>query len=86
MDIVLNHGEIVCIGGDARNLSVSCRTGCLWVTQPGDPDDHMLMPGQTFIINRKGKIAITALYAASVHFTTPVELKQPCRPWQVQPA
>ena len=72
MDIVLKSGEILCLGDDARKLSVACRTGSLWVTQPGDPNDHVLSPGQNFIITRKGKIAITALNNATFHFTTPV--------------
>jgi hypothetical protein len=83
MDIVLNYGEIVCIDGDARNLTVSCQVGKLWVTQSGDPNDYMLSPGENFIITRKGKIAVTAFDDARLRFTDPVEMKQSCLPWQV---
>jgi len=83
MDIILKNGEIVCIDGDARNLGVTCRSGQLWVTQPGDPNDYMVTPGENFIITRKGKIAVTALDDAQVFFTTPLELKQECRSWQL---
>lgn len=84
MDIVLNTGEIVCIDGDARSLTVSCQMGKLWVTQAGDPNDYIVRPGENFIITRKGKIAVTALDDARFKFTAPVRLKQAYRPWQVQ--
>jgi len=83
MDIVLSHGEIVCIDGDARNLVVSCRVGKLWVTQPGDPNDYTVSPGENFTITRKGKIAVTALDDARLCFKKPVEMKNICLPWQV---
>jgi hypothetical protein len=86
MDIVLNNGEIVCIGGDARNLSIACQSGRLWITQPGDPNDYLVAPGENFIITRRGKIAVTAMSNASVCFTSPVEMRQPSRPWQVMTA
>jgi len=84
MEIMLNNGELVCIDGDARNLIVSCQVGRLWVTQPGDPNDYLVTSGENFIITRKGKIAVTALDDTRLRFTQPVELKQACRPWQVQ--
>ena len=83
MDIVLEYGEIVCIDGDARNLSIACQAGKLWITQPGDPNDYTLVPGEIFRISRKGKIAVTALDDARVSFTAPIELKQVSLPWQV---
>ena len=86
MDIVLNHGEIVSIDGDARNLTVSCQVGKLWVTQTGDPNDYVVTPGENFIITRKGKIAVTALADARLSFIDPVEMKQSCLPWQVMAA
>ena len=86
MDIVLNNGEIICVDGDARNLAVSCHSGRLWLTQPGDPNDYMITPGESFTITRKGKIAVTAMDDARVRFTSPVEFKQIHRSWQVQAA
>ncbi len=83
MDIVLKNGEIVCIDGDARNLSIACQAGTLWITQTGDMNDYIIASGADFKINRKGKIAVTALDDARVHFTTPVEMQQAAFPWQV---
>lgn len=84
MDIVLNNSEIICIDGDARNLAISCHSGRLWITQPGDPNDYLIAPGEQFSITRKGRIAVTALADTRLHFTSRTELEQVCRPWQVQ--
>jgi len=84
MEIMLNTGEIVCIDGDARNLTISCQSGKLWVTQSGDLNDYLVSPGENFVISRKGRIAVTALGVARLRFTQPIELKQAYRPWQVQ--
>ena len=82
MDIVLENGEIVCIDGDARNLSIACQAGKLWITQPGDPNDYTLLPGERFMITRKGKIAVTGLGDARVSFTAQIEFKKVSHPWQ----
>lgn len=86
MDLVLNTGEIISIDGDARNLTVSCLSGALWMTQPEDPKDYIIRPGEKFVVSRKGLIAVTALESARVHLADPVELRQACLPWQVQAA
>ena len=84
MDIVLKNGEIVCIDGDARELRISCHIGKLWITQPGDPTDYLIGPGDFFAVSRKGRIAVTALDESSAHFSSPVELKRFQLAWDVQ--
>ncbi len=86
MDIVLDNGEIVCIDGDARDLAVLCHSGRLWITQPGDLTDYMLIPGERFIVTRKGKITITAFDNSRVKFTEPVGIGQAASRWQVMTA
>ncbi|PLX98828.1 MAG: hypothetical protein C0623_11280 [Desulfuromonas sp.] len=83
MEMVLGNGEIVSIDGDARKLVISCRYGDLWITQPGDPADHLVPAGQQFVVSRKGRIAVTALSDARMHIADPIELKQACLPWQL---
>ena len=75
MDLVLEHGDIICINGDARNMEVSCATGRLWVTQQGDPNDYILAPGDRLVINRNGRIAVTAMNHARLHLVKPMKLK-----------
>ncbi len=40
---------------------ISCLDGCLWVTQEGDTDDHLLRKGEEFITDRKGKVLIQSV-------------------------
>ncbi len=54
------HEQIRLDGGFAERI-VFCRQGVLWVTQTGNPGDHLLRAGETFLSNRSGRIVITAL-------------------------
>ncbi len=60
MQFQLQKGELVSIDGDARGHSVRCLEGILWLTQQGDPVDHVLRPGRTFTLNRKGRVVVMA--------------------------
>lgn len=40
---------------------IICETGLLWVTSAGDPEDHLLKPGDSFIANKGGKVVIEAI-------------------------
>lgn len=57
------------IDGDGRGLAVLCAEGAACLTQPSDPDDHMLHSGQTFTIDRKGLVAVTALNNARINIS-----------------
>lgn len=82
MEIMMNKGEIICINGDARNLRISTRSGILWITQTGDPGDYLLKAGDSFLISRKGRVAITAFKTAQTHFSIPVSIKPDASFWQ----
>jgi hypothetical protein len=49
-----------------RNTTVVCERGVLWLTQSGDPVDHVLLPGQRYTLKRHGKVLIEALREASL--------------------
>lgn len=38
-----------------------CDTGVLWVTQAGDRQDYVLLPGQKMIITKRGKVLVEAM-------------------------
>jgi hypothetical protein len=42
-----------------RRISVS--SGRLWLTQAGDPQDHVLDPGAVIVLAARGRIAAEAL-------------------------
>jgi hypothetical protein len=43
---------------------VVCDRGMLWLTLAGDREDHLLLPGERFVINQGGKVVIEALREA----------------------
>ena len=47
---------------DALGLQVLCISGCLWVTQDGDPRDIVLEAGESFTIDRPGDALLSALH------------------------
>lgn len=54
-------GSMLLIDGDGRGIAVKCAEGTACLTQPSDPEDHILRSGESFIIDRKGLVAVTAL-------------------------
>ncbi|MBI5848882.1 MAG: hypothetical protein HZB31_13225 [Nitrospirae bacterium] len=57
----MHSGAMLLIDGDGRGITVLCTEGTGCLTQPSDPEDHILLPGETFVIDKKGLVAITAL-------------------------
>jgi hypothetical protein len=52
-------------------LAVLGQRGTLFVTQEGDPEDHVLGPGDRFIAAPRGLVAIWALSDAAVAISPP---------------
>ena len=44
-----------------------CDNGILWVTQTGDPQDYVLMPGQKLTVNKRGKVVVETTRDADYH-------------------
>ncbi|MBI5634402.1 MAG: hypothetical protein HZA15_13100 [Nitrospirae bacterium] len=57
----MRSGAMLLIDGDGRGITVLCTKGTSCLTQPSDPEDHILRSGETFVIDKKGLVAITAL-------------------------
>lgn len=49
---------------------IVCETGLLWVTSAGDPEDHLLKPGDSFIANKGGKVVIEAIRDSQVRLVS----------------
>ena len=48
----------------ARDMSVLCLAGELWITRDGDIEDYLLGPGQQMTIGRHDQAAVQALQAS----------------------
>jgi len=44
-----------------------CDTGVLWVTQAGDRQDYVLLPGQKMTVSKRGKVVVEAMRDADFH-------------------
>jgi hypothetical protein len=44
-----------------------CDTGVLWVTQSGDRQDYVLMPGQKMTVTKRGKVLVEAMRDADFY-------------------
>ena len=61
MTLELREAEVWSIPVGRGGLSLRCRSGMMWVTQEGDPEDHIItFPGR-FETRRPGKVAVVAL-------------------------
>ena len=66
---------------DAEGQGVAVFSGCLWVTQEGDPDDVTLQAGESFAFNRPGLSVVQALAPSSLFiFESPAPAAPQARP------
>ena len=52
---------LIRLDGDVAGTVISCRKGVLWLTQTGNPGDHLIRAGEAFSIERPGAVLISAL-------------------------
>jgi uncharacterized protein (AIM24 family) len=64
---------------DAGGSTVTCVTGCVWLTMEGDARDVVLDPGASFTIDHAGLTILAAELPAMVRVTAP---NQPFKWWQ----
>src|SRR5262245_3953730 len=64
--------SLLCID-DGREMLVSVREGCAWITQEGDRRDVTLKAGDRFRIGRGGRTLVYALRACRVALASPYE-------------
>lgn len=57
----LSRNQRIRMDGKVSGRVVSCREGMLWLTQTGNPGDHLLRAGETFSSDRSGRLVISAL-------------------------
>ena len=57
----LRRNERIRLNGDEKGRVISCGEGILWLTQTGNPGDHLLRAGETFSGSGPGRLVIGAL-------------------------
>jgi hypothetical protein len=53
--------ELIRLEGDIAGRVISCRKGILWLTQTGNPGDHLILAGEDFSIDQPGAVLVSAL-------------------------
>jgi DUF2917 family protein len=61
--LALEAGQILTLD-DAVGLSILARSGTVWVTEEGSPNDHIVGPGDTLIVAHPGRTLVQALHPA----------------------
>jgi hypothetical protein len=54
-----------CLDG-AKGLQITAVKGTVWLTQAMDPRDIILTRGQSFIVDRKGRVVVYAFKDAAI--------------------
>jgi hypothetical protein len=57
----LKKKELLAIEKNVKGMTVYCLDGEIWLTQSGDLNDHLILPGKSFTVSCKGKIVLVAL-------------------------
>jgi hypothetical protein len=57
----LCRDELVRLDGAVAGTVVSCGKGILWLTQTGNPGDHLIRAGEAFAIEQPGMVLISGL-------------------------
>ena len=61
--LALAAGQILTLD-DAEGLRILARSGTVWVTEEGNPDDHIVGPGDTLIVAHPGRTLVQAIDSA----------------------
>ena len=56
---------------DGAGIEVKCLRGNLWITQPGDPEDHVIGGGESLVLDRPGLALATALLGPAMLVVAP---------------
>jgi len=63
----LNRHGLYRINNSRAVINVTCDKVVLWLTQTGDHRDHILLPGDRFTVNKRGRLLVEAMQVAALH-------------------
>jgi len=61
LGLTLEQGAIVDLRPPREGVAIGVQTGKLWITQTGDPTDHVLTAGESFTACGNGMLVVQAL-------------------------
>jgi hypothetical protein len=67
VSIELNRGDIEWILRPIPGTKLVCKNGVVWLTQTGNGVDHIMMPGDEYTAQMRGKLLFQAMSDAVVH-------------------
>ncbi len=65
--IRMRHHDFQRMSAVKPGSTLFCDTGVLWVTQAGDRQDYVLMPGQKMTVTKRGKVLVEAMRDADFY-------------------
>lgn len=69
-EFCLGNRELIDLD-DAMGIRIEARSGAVWVTQDGDPYDHVLKQGEAWTVDRRGHAIVQSLGASRVRVVPP---------------
>jgi hypothetical protein len=57
--------------GNHRGDRIDVLTGLIWVTQPGDTEDHLLRRGESFVITHTGTVVAQGMAESALRVVQP---------------
>lgn len=68
VDLSLDSGAVVDLRPPRGGVELTTRQGALWITQTGDPQDHILQTGESFHVESGRLVVVQALEASRLGF------------------
>ncbi|MBN1536404.1 MAG: DUF2917 domain-containing protein [Anaerolineales bacterium] len=62
----LKNKEITSLKIQGERIHLKCLSGIVWITQTGDPEDHVLQANESLDISKKGEAVLQALPEAVI--------------------
>ncbi len=59
--ISLARRQVLVLSRVSCQLQILCGAGVLWITQDGDPEDHILERGERFTVTRPGRLVVQGM-------------------------
>jgi hypothetical protein len=61
--LALAAGQVLSLD-DVEGLRILARSGTVWVTEEGNPSDHIVGPGDTLVVAHPGRTVVQAIDSA----------------------
>ena len=65
--IHIQRRDVLRINKVKPGSTLACDTGVLWVTQNGDRNDYILLPGDKMNVNNRGQLLVEAMRDAALY-------------------